>query len=57
MTSSSRATYAQGSLRAARYLATQKAGLLDTPNVLNPEPGLKTAKEPARRHHARRRDQ
>ena len=33
--SSSRATYAQGSLRAARFLATQKAGLFDMFDVLN----------------------
>jgi 4-hydroxy-tetrahydrodipicolinate reductase len=33
--SSSRATYAQGSLRAARFLATQKTGLFDMFDVLN----------------------
>ena len=33
--SSSRATYAQGSLRAARFLAGQKAGLFDMFDVLN----------------------
>ncbi len=33
--SSSRATYAQGSLRAVRYLATQKSGLFDMFDVLN----------------------
>ena len=33
--SSSRATYAQGSLRAAHFLATQKAGLFDMFDVLN----------------------
>ena len=33
--SSSRATYAQGSLRAARFLATQNAGLFDMFDVLN----------------------
>ena len=33
--SSSRATYAQGSLRAARFLATQPAGLFDMFDVLN----------------------
>ena len=33
--SSSRATYAQGSLRAARFLATQKVGLSDMFDVLN----------------------
>ena len=33
--SSSRATYAQGSLRAARFLATQQAGLFDMFDVLN----------------------
>ncbi len=33
--SSSRATYAQGSLRAARFLAAQKAGLFDMFDVLN----------------------
>jgi 4-hydroxy-tetrahydrodipicolinate reductase len=33
--SSSRATYAQGSLRAARFLATQPRGLFDMFDVLN----------------------
>ena len=33
--SSSRATYAQGSLRAARFLATQSSGLFDMFDVLN----------------------
>lgn len=33
--SSSRATYAQGSLRAARFLATQQTGLFDMFDVLN----------------------
>jgi 4-hydroxy-tetrahydrodipicolinate reductase len=33
--SSSRATYAQGSLRAARFLATQRQGLFDMFDVLN----------------------
>jgi 4-hydroxy-tetrahydrodipicolinate reductase len=33
--SSSRATYAQGSLRAVRYLATQQCGLFDMFDVLN----------------------
>ena len=33
--SSSRATYAQGSLRAARFLSTQKTGLFDMFDVLN----------------------
>jgi 4-hydroxy-tetrahydrodipicolinate reductase len=33
--SSSRETYAQGSLRAVRYLATQKAGMFDMFDVLN----------------------
>ena len=33
--SSSRATYAQGSLRAARFLATQQSGLFDMFDVLN----------------------
>ncbi len=32
--SSTRATYAQGSLRAARFLATQRAGLFDMFDVL-----------------------
>jgi 4-hydroxy-tetrahydrodipicolinate reductase len=32
--SSSRATYAQGSLRAVRFLAAQKAGLFDMFDVL-----------------------
>jgi 4-hydroxy-tetrahydrodipicolinate reductase len=33
--SSSRSTYAQGSLRAVRYLATQQRGLFDMFDVLN----------------------